>query len=1167
MKLEELSDKQHKTLRAIYDLTVQNGMSPTLSQLRQYLDLKSGKSVLEGLSILERKGYITREAGKSRNRARGLRLTPDAYVTLSLSPSLFPDSIRPLKPEPFELNPDQKKISEFLSSHDPILGRIYRGARQTIDARAEDWIAQSAHSLREIMTSFLRKSNLNDGVKSHITKRKKEGNPPAAVIGTQYYFDELGGADGETAYDIWYKKYQKHLHDIAHHQNDGKKYADSPDKYLDLVSEFEGFLLRAIVPKQIDVYKELDRIITDKPENNNPDELRPLVTRNAESQRYFFSKVGTEWFYFLRDNNFLSPSWVVGNYLSRIVPDLSKEVVDVILSADVEDDWNIKNAYVIAAAKALPEDAARVVKKVRDERWLGEIKGGLLPHYLSDLLKNLIQGERFLEALDLTDLLLEVGGTGPYGRSTSTAVDEYYYAEILKEIAKIKPEALESFIRLIAKKLEFLGEYVGSIYPPLGSGKEKDYTVEDMLISSLMAILPKYIEYQSQTDQSTPCNLISRLFGSSSFEIAKRLRIYTYTLNPNWFLPCIEANLVRDFEDERVWGELSLLLQKVFPNLEETSQDKYLELLDKGPKLSKKDDEYKKHWQKFRLKPVKGFISESKKKKYAELLVNLDETEDPVFRKGVITSWYGPESPVSGEELEKMTPDEVIKFLTEWKPPADQFFGPSRSGLGLPFRNVVKNKATEYSAHAALFLSKDLRPTYVYHFVSGLDEAVKNKIELDWDSIISFCKEIIHRAQSGTLPIFDEEGGEKTEAVWRDVFQEIARLINHALDEVSYKFDYKYKVTVWAIISYLCEDPDPTPEREKKYGGDNSDPYTMSINSTRGDAFHALFAYIFWCNRHENSSERFIPEEVKKILIEHLDSSKDPSLTIRSVYGRFLPWLFMYDQDWSKDLLKAVFPKDDIQLRYAAWETYLTNSVFSEVYVALRAEYEEAIKDLGSGIPKRKYWVDPIERLAEHIMIAYAFEVDNDTNPLYEHFFSNAKGKYRGMAVSFGGRAFVNRTPGPNAEKAPRMEMLKKFWQWRLKETTSLVELKNFGWWVKKDKFENKWMLDRLLETVEKTEGELEGDHFVLQALAQLSAEHPLVVARILNLIVRSVGVRRHQTIHVYLDEIKEALLQIYKSNKKDARLIADKIIEYLTKLGFEDLRHIPDLARSAKKI
>ena len=110
-------------------------------------------------------------------------------------------------------------------------------------------------------------------------------------------------------------------------------------------------------------------------------------------------------------------------------------------------------------------------------------------------------------------------------------------------------------------------------------------------------------------------------------------------------------------------------------------------------------------------------------------------------------------------------------------------------------------------------------------------------------------------------------------------------------------------------------------------------------------------------------------------------------------------------------------------------------------------------------------------------------------------------------------------------------------------------------------------MLDRLLETVEKTEGELEGDHFVLQALAQLSAEHPLVVARILNLIVRSVGVRRHQTIHVYLDEIKEALLQIYKSNKKDARLIADKIIEYLTKLGFEDLRHIPDLARSAKKI
>src|ERR1039458_2855918 len=91
----------------------------------------------------------------------------------------------------------------------------------------------------------------------------------------------------------------------------------------------------------------------------------------------------------------------------------------------------------------------------------------------------------------------------------------------------------------------------------------------------------------------------------------------------------------------------------------------------------------------------------------------------------------------------------------------------------------------------------------------------------------------------------------------------------------------------------------------------------------------ALFrsAYIFWCDRYlkkngkKNGHSR-IPDEAKRVLESHLDVTRDPSLTIRSVYGQYFPWLFVYDPEWTFGLVARVFPADDPERRYAAWETY-----------------------------------------------------------------------------------------------------------------------------------------------------------------------------------------------------------------------------------------------------
>ena len=104
-------------------------------------------------------------------------------------------------------------------------------------------------------------------------------------------------------------------------------------------------------------------------------------------------------------------------------------------------------------------------------------------------------------------------------------------------------------------------------------------------------------------------------------------------------------------------------------------------------------------------------------------------------------------------------------------------------------------------------------------------------------------------------------------------------------------FDILHQKRIWFILEILSKDPDPTPEYENKYGGKNMDPATMSINTTRGFAMHAVMKYALWVKKNlEKLSKHnddfifnldLIPE-VKKILGEHLDIKKDPSLTIRA---------------------------------------------------------------------------------------------------------------------------------------------------------------------------------------------------------------------------------------------------------------------------------------------
>lgn len=122
--------------------------------------------------------------------------------------------------------------------------------------------------------------------------------------------------------------------------------------------------------------------------------------------------------------------------------------------------------------------------------------------------------------------------------------------------------------------------------------------------------------------------------------------------------------------------------------------------------------------------------------------------------------------------------------------------------------------------------------------------------------------------------------------------------------------------------------------------------------------------------------------------------------------------------------------------------------------------------------------------------------------------------------------------------------------------------MKEFGWWVRDGKFNDEWMLERLIETLEKTGGDIEADFHVLSVLLTLAVKHPQLCAQALSLIVRSRSADRLTLGHD--ENIPRILASLYSTGDAEAIGLAENIIDHLTKLGFENYRTIPQVQRKS---
>ena len=324
------------------------------------------------------------------------------------------------------------------------------------------------------------------------------------------------------------------------------------------------------------------------------------------------------------------------------------------------------------------------------------------------------------------------------------------------------------------------------------------------------------------------------------------------------------------------------------------------------------------------------------------------------------------------------------------------------------------------------------------------------KISFDLAPVLSLCKWVMEQIDQA-LPKEEVPHWVEEDTDWSWTRTAIAHLMNGSLLRAP-TAPWPFGV-MWGGTSKVVRNPNPSPEFEASHDA-SKDPSHIAINSTRGVVIEAITYYATWLSKqferlgdgnHKVSRGFDEMPEVREVLDRHLDIGNDPSLAVRSMYGRRFPWICLIDDGWAQSNLDRIFPEEDSNRVFweAAWGTYITHcNAYDDVLLVLTPKYRLAIERLGTE-PNSKYNSQSWEsQLAAHLVAFYWHgNVGLEDGGLLERFFSKALEKTGSYAVEVVGRWLWNGTKSRIALSADLLDRLRKLWEWRYEQARQSTDV------------------------------------------------------------------------------------------------------------------------------
>lgn len=520
-----------------------------------------------------------------------------------------------------------------------------------------------------------------------------------------------------------------------------------------------------------------------------------------------------------------------------------------------------------------------------------------------------------------------------------------------------------------------------------------------------------------------------------------------------------------------------------------------------------------------------------------------------------MTEVAGEASPKATGDFRAMSIDEIVAFLGEWTPTGG-FMEPTRGGAANAITTVATEQPERFADEAVKFIG--LPAPYVRAVLFGLEQAVRAKRSFAWSGPIQLSLWAARQRPDPSaikLDPFDDPG-------WESAHSAAADLLMEGLKQDPNSIDSDLRENVWQVLEILIEHPDPSVEAEERYSS-SMDPQTLSLNTVRGKAMHAVIGYAWWVYKRRPSSEASdgfegMPE-VRHALEAHLDFDHETSLAVRSVYGQWFPRLFAIDRKWCTDNAKLIFPSAEAEAKLweAAWGAYLASwGVYTDLFLALRAQYEHAVEVLQRPTQLKRTLADPKVQLAAHLMGLFWSNRLDIKDELLVKFWRNAVPEIRRSGLETIGRWLHAR----NQEFArDLLERLKALWAFRLSLAKEMhakgersAEMEAFSLWFGSGKFEDEWAIVQFVESLEIVDlGQISAHGIreeVVTRLVSIANRFSLDAVKVLKTLIAAD--RFGWEVRVYEKQFTFILSAALK-RQGEATQIAEKIVNDLWSRGY----------------
>ena len=843
-----------------------------------------------------------------------------------------------------------------------------------------------------------------------------------------------------------------------------------------------------------DVLQLIDQLlIKHAPDQTDINRLKYNVPYSSVAHKYFFDHLSSsDWLLPLANAGFFSYPppieihtdgtttacvWPASKYLVRMAPLDPQSVAEIAAKVQTENPW--VHADLIEAARLLPSNLSiRLVPIAM--KWLefpypilGTDLIGMLAVHLA------VNGEIENALILIRELLAVLPDPDPAKHSYWSPkpvlrVESYEYHQILEKVLpelssragfetlSVLTDLLDRAIELSitngndARPTDHSSIHIANIDTPIGD-------IHWGVVGYLVNALRNTVDFVCDQYPDSVPKVVDE-FSGRQWNMFQRFALRLMVRRPDLVSDRIHNSLIDHglFENSDAHSEYGRLAAEHFHLLSPEEQATITGWIDSGPELTYWISNHEtlhggpptkeevasmvRTWKIHHVCQLLKVLPNRWKNENKEICVAALSFGSEVAMSESSGNVYGSPPVKTADQLNSMSTASLIKYLKEWCPNEDRF-GPSPESLARELSTTVKSHPAKYALRAAKFLDIS-EPAYINGIMTGFLEACRAGTKYNWKGVL----ELADWAVGQPRPIPGKDVGQiGYDTNWGTIRQTIAGLLETGLQMDVIPFNMR--TNAWSILSCLIQDPEPTAQQESEDNDGAGKAMSLSLNTVRGKAAHAVIEYGIWCKKHLFKARHKKDvctitlaqmQETSQAFDQMLDPRREPSLAVRAVFGARLHRLMWLDSEWTRKSARRIFPLSAKQkaLREAAWTTFVNYGLTSpEMLDLLRPMYRVAVAELiGSELNEDR--IELYARFGGHLIWHYVYGKLSLTAPrgLLRLFLKNAPEETRARSVSIVGTRLCDH-PGQltNSHK----KRLLAYWDNRLTDAIQKPERKS----------------------------------------------------------------------------------------------------------------------------